>query len=239
MIATQKSLILQYDKRPRLLKDFDLSIGAEKLYMYIYNVYTNSTSLKGDNVGQYLTICRKTLASVVKKSIKTVIKYIKELVDCGLICDRRMGVKEVNRIYLNDVDDKYKYKKEQEENPSIQEETKSLIKEVKEIVAPLEQINSRAAKRLLIVSNSNLDIIRQAMTYTAGQSYKSLIDYMCKVVMNKWYETKPTNIDGEKANKFERKQNKKRNKFTTMYEHGWDLNKIQAMEDERLRKLHE
>ena len=238
MIATQKTLILQYDKRPRLLKDFDLSIGAEKLYMYIYNIYTNSSSLKADHVGQYLTICRKTLAEVVKKSIKTVIKYIKELVDCGLICDRRMGVKEVNRIYLNDVDDKYKYNKEQEENSS-QEENKSLIKEVKEIVAPLEEINTRAAKRLLIVSNSDLDIIRQAITYTAGQSYNSLIDYMCKAIMNKWYETKPTNSSGEKVNKFERKQNKKRNKFTTMYEHGFDLDKIQAMEDERLRKLHE
>ena len=238
MIATQKTLILQYDKRPRLLKDFDLSIGAEKLYMYIYNIYTNSASLKADHVGQYLTICRKTLAGVVKKSIKTVIKYIKELVDCGLICDRRMGVKEVNRIYLNDVDDKYKYNKEQEENPS-QEENKSLIKEVKEIVAPLEEINTRAAKRLLIVSNSDLDIIRQAMAYTAGQSYNSLIDYMCKTIMNKWYETKTTNSSGEKVNKFERKQNKKRNKFTTMYEHGFDLDKIQEMEDERLRKMYE
>lgn len=234
MIATQKSLILQYDKRPRLLKDFDLSIGAEKLYMYIYNVYTNSTSLKGDDVGQYLTICRKTLASVVKKSIKTVIKYIKELVDCGLICDRRMGVKEVNRIYLNDVDDKYKYKKEQEENPSIQEETKSLIKEVKEIVAPLEQINNRAAKRLLIVSNSNLDVIRQAMTYTATQSYKSLIDYMCKAILNKWYETK---VKKPKSTHSQTNTTKK-SKFTNTYSHNWDLDKLQQMENERLRKLH-
>lgn len=54
-----------------------------------------------DKLGTFILMARKSIASLLNKSLPTCRKILKELKDAGLISDIRMGLTRCNRIYVH------------------------------------------------------------------------------------------------------------------------------------------
>ena len=195
VIAKRSTFDLQYEMKPRMLSAIDgLSSGAKDVYTFLYNKYNKNDNVGSDNIGQYVKLSRKAIGAAIGKSVKTVIGYVVELVKVGLIKDRRMGVKEINRIYFFDVDDKYKYEKKQTEDVVVKEDdkSKSLMNQVRELISPEQEITRQEIKGLLIVANNNIEVIRQALGYALVRKPDNLIRYLSDAIRDGYYKTKVT-----------------------------------------------
>lgn len=231
-IASQSTLNLQFEMKPRILRSIKgLSSGAKDVYTYLYNTYTSSKSLGCDNIGQYLTASRKAISVAVGKSIKTVIGYIVELVKVGLIHDRRMGVQEVNRIYFIDVDDKYKRKVKSEPIEATDDElkesseSKGKLKQVMEMISPLQKITKKEAKGLLIAAEGDVSKIHDALKYVSVRSYDNIVSYIGDAIRRGYHKitTQDTTSSSQQRNPVpQHNQNRPLQSFHRVESHGHD-----------------
>ncbi|MDL2317842.1 replication initiator protein A [Eubacteriales bacterium OttesenSCG-928-A19] len=86
------------DTDPRLAR---LSVEAKYLYSRMRD--TLKLSIKNnwrDKLGPYIKMTRENMAQLLHKSLPTVRKILKELVEAKLIIDIRMGLTRCNRIYV-------------------------------------------------------------------------------------------------------------------------------------------
>lgn len=229
-----------------------LSLGARATYSAIYNWYRNNVEEvfveEGTNE-EFIELARTEIAKLVKVSVKTVIGYIKELSRVKLIRDKRMGAKEFNRISFYDVDEKYKYGyKQEQKNTTINDcgvdeddsaaqptnETTGLIKQVKDMVfeAFEDVITNKDAKAILIVSNSNIEDISEAIKYNVGKSYDNLVGKLSDCIRRRLWTKLDTNKGNKKQYTKPPNKNIKPNngRFTNISSHNWDIDKLEQQE---------
>ena len=224
-----------------------LSIGAKVTYGVIYKWYKNTTHVHEDQHGEYISVARSVIAAEVGVSVKTVIKYIKELSRVKLIKDTRRGVHQTNKIAFYDVPEEFKYKykaKEDKSNiddsshiiePIVDEKSQGLISKVKETILDSfgEVVTTINAKQILIITNSNLDILENAIKYMAGKEYDNFMPKLTDTIRNRyWEKDKPTKTESKPNTKPPNKNKKLNNgRFTNISSHNWDMNKLEKLED--------
>ena len=235
-IASQSSLVLQYHQQPKMLDNYKISHIAKAVYTYLYSIYRNSNTISSDNIGEYLTITRETIASKIGVCIKTVIKYVKELVKLGLIKDRRLGVKEINRIYFCDVEDDCKYSIPNKEietktpmHKATHEATESdgLIKQVKNLISKVETINTKQAKQLIILSNGDINVIEKSLQYTLSKQYDNFMSYLCKCLRGKYYDVVDKPPQEVKTKQTTPNNSTNHNKFNKGYSHNFNYDLLE------------
>lgn len=78
-----------------------LSVEAKFLYAYFRDTHKLSVLNEWkDEAGTYIKLARQSIATLVGKSLPTVRRIIAELILAGLIRERRMGLTQCNRIYV-------------------------------------------------------------------------------------------------------------------------------------------
>lgn len=78
-----------------------LSVNAR----YLYGVMRDRMRLSiknewNDREGTFILMSRKSIAALLGKSLPTVRKIIKELIDAGLMREKRVGLTKCNKIYV-------------------------------------------------------------------------------------------------------------------------------------------
>jgi len=80
------------------------SLSVEARYLYARMRDTMKLSAMNgwnDDLGVFIKMARTTIANILNKSLPTVRKIIRELIEAGLIRDVRVGLTHCNRIYVN------------------------------------------------------------------------------------------------------------------------------------------
>ena len=86
------------------------SLSVEAKYAYGLMRDRFQLSLKNnftDAVGTFIYMSRNTLADFLKKSLPTVRKIVRELIGVGLIIEKRIGLTQCNKIYVQLLDGEY------------------------------------------------------------------------------------------------------------------------------------
>ena len=79
----------------------DLSIEAKLLYTFMRDRYRLSVQNNWrDTMGVYIKMTRKAICDLLKRSEPTVRKIIAELKQIGLIIEKRVGLTQCNKIYV-------------------------------------------------------------------------------------------------------------------------------------------
>ena len=81
----------------------ELTIEAKLLYAIMRDRFRLSIQNQdkwNDALGIYIKMARKTMCDLLQRSEPTIRKIVAELVSVGLISERRMGLTQCNRIYV-------------------------------------------------------------------------------------------------------------------------------------------
>lgn len=237
-IISRDNLKLLYRKSPEIVHAYNLSDCAIRIFELLYNQQQNSiTKIFSDNEGEYIQISRKIIADNIGKCVKTVIKYIKELVKVGLIKDKRMGVKELNRIYFKDVPEQFKVTGKKDK--PIED---GLFSKVKEIISPVtSEFPREKIKDVIIACKENIDELRKAVEYTLTKNPDDVYGYLIDTLKRKHYDNvkvKPKEKESTPSSKpnFNNNVNNKPkpNKHLDILNHDWDIEKIMELEQVRI-----
>ena len=100
--SAEAVLTMEFMQFPRWLKSFDVSSDAKLLYVYLLDRYKLSLKNKWvDSEGRVYLICtREEMQELLGCAKQKSIKVAKELVDSGLIIEKRNGHMKANWIYL-------------------------------------------------------------------------------------------------------------------------------------------
>ena len=241
MYARLEDFQLQFEQRPMFLNNIKLSRGAKDVYALLYSQFKNNITKVGeDSVGQYINLARSIIADKLEMSVKTVIKYINELVCANLIEDRRMGLNLVNRIYFKEhpamvkVDDK---------TVNTDERTE-LLNKAREIIQPLTNkvLRDNQLNQILALCNDDLEELKKAVEYNFGKDIRNVVACLCDTLRNKYYNEVKTVVTVE-SKEVVKKSNtyikpKKQNKFVDgCSNHDRDYEALQEQEREYIENM--
>ncbi len=96
----------RFQQVPIELENYDLSLRGFRLYIEMLDRYKLSVKNHWYDTKEnriYICFALKDIAKSIRGCNQTAINTVKELVDKGLICKRRMGLTEPNRYYMNEL----------------------------------------------------------------------------------------------------------------------------------------
>lgn len=233
MYARVENFDLQFEQRPMFLRKTELSRGAKDVYSFLYLQFKNNITKVGeDNIGQFINVARTIIAENLDMSVKTVIKYLKELVACDFIEDRRMGLNLVNRIYFKEHPAMVKTNS----NEEVKDEQAQLFEDARAIIGKLttKVLRNGQINQLLALCNNDLEELDKAVTYNLGKDIRNVVACIADTLRNKYYdvkeeeETAGTGVSNKPNYNYPKQP--KRSKFHTMMSRDWDFDKIEQAE---------
>lgn len=231
-----------------------LSTMAKTIYQILFaeqkkmaNAMGDQKRLQEDYKGIYLELARSIIAEKVSLCAHTVAKYIKELQRFGLLVDRRMGVKRINRIYLKYRKDAKRYNTDKSENKNVQKnndvksandtsyQNVTLIKKANDIIAQLtdECPEPRIVNQMLKLCKDNLEeldaAVKDCFGHTPKVSYAAMLFDRLK---NKYYkkkEQKKSDCASKKSSNYTPRK-KSNGHFTKVESHGFNIDNMSKRE---------